>query len=233
MSWSSPPHGAVRICPTRRWPRLPTVCSATPHGRGRQSHMAGCAECSDAVYGQRAARAALRSALQPRLPAGLFERLRELPITAELPLIQCPAALSADGPAVVRFGWSGSSPVPAETPSGVRSIEGFPDAGAVRSANALAAEAAHRRASARVGLGATAIAVLADGMLATTAANAGGVTPLTNTVQRGVSGHDLGRVHAGPMETARLLGGPSDANGPAERFVRRPLPTVRSGLLNW
>jgi hypothetical protein len=188
MSWTSPLTALSHLSDEAVAAFADGVLSDTARQRA-QSHMAGCTECSDAVYGQRAARAALRSALRPRLPDGLFERLRELPITAELPLIQCPAAISADGQPL--FASAGRvEPVPAETPS-VRSID-FPTPVPSDRQTLLAAEAAHRRASARVGLGATAIAVLAVGVLATTAANAGGVTPLTNTVQRGVSGHDSG-----------------------------------------
>jgi len=187
MSWTSPITALSHLSDEAVAAFADGVLSDTARQRA-QSHMAGCTECSDAVYGQRAARAALRSALRPRLPDGLFERLRELPITAELPLIQCPAALSAEGQPL--FATTGRvEPVPAQ-PSPVPQMEAFPTSVPSDRQTLLAADAAHRRASARVGLGATAIAVLAVGVLATTAANAGGVVPLTNTVQPGASGHD-------------------------------------------
>jgi anti-sigma factor RsiW len=189
MSWTSPLTALSHLSDEAVAAFADGVLSDTARQRA-QSHMAGCTECSDAVYGQRAARAALRSALRPRLPDGLFERLRELPITAELPFIKCPAALSAEGQPL--FATAGRvEPVPTEKPP-VRPVDTFPTPVTSDRHTLLAAEAAHRRASARVGLGATAMAVLAVGVLATTAANAGGVVPLTNTVQPGASGHGSG-----------------------------------------
>jgi anti-sigma factor RsiW len=195
MSWTSPITALSHLSDEAVAAFADGVLSDNARQRA-QSHMAGCTECSDAVYGQRAARAALRSALRPRLPDGLFERLRELPITAELPLIQCPAALSAEGQPL--FAAAGRvEPVPAR-PSPVPQMEAFPTAVPSDRQTLLAADAAHRRASARVGLGATAMAVLAVGVLATTAANAGGVVPLTHTVQPGASGHDSAVTPARP-----------------------------------
>jgi anti-sigma factor RsiW len=206
MSWTSPITALSHLSDEAVAAFADGVLSDTARQRA-QSHMAGCAECSDAVYGQRAARAALRAALSPRLPAGLFERLRELPITAELPLVQFPAALSADGQPLfaaadtVEPNWSEASPV-------VLSMEPFPTSVPSDRQTLLAAEAAHRRASARFGLGATVVALFAAGVLATTAANAGGVLPRSNAVQPGASGHDTGAVTAG---TSSRLGQPVHA----------------------
>jgi anti-sigma factor RsiW len=204
MSWTSPITALSHLSDEAVAAFADGVLSDTARQRA-QSHMAGCTECSEAVYGQRAARAALRSALRPRLPDGLFERLRELPITAELPLIQCPAALSAEGQPL--FAAAGRvEPVAAE-PSPVRQMETFPTPVPSDRQTLLAADAAHRRASARVGLGATAMAVLAVGVLATTAANAGGV-PLTNTVQSGAPGHDSAITPARPSTSGYSVDAP-------------------------
>jgi hypothetical protein len=193
MSWTSPITALSHLSDEAVAAFADGVLSDTARQRA-QSHMAGCAECSEAVYGQRAARAALRSALSPRLPAGLFERLRELPITAELPLV-LPAALSADGrplfaPAAPRDAVATEliavEPVAVEpvAPLSVPAMAPFP-APVPSDPHVLLAAAAHRRASARVGIGATAVAVLAVGVLATTAANAGGVPPVSSSQPAG------------------------------------------------
>ena len=68
MSWTSPITALSHLSDEAVAAFADGVLSDTARQRA-QSHMAGCAECSEAVYGQRAARAALRSALQPA-PAG-------------------------------------------------------------------------------------------------------------------------------------------------------------------
>lgn len=207
MSWTSPITALSHLSDEAVAAFADGVLGDTARQRA-QSHMAGCAECSDAVYGQRAARAALRSALSPRLPAGLFERLRELPITAELPLIQLPAALSAEGQPL--FASTGAveptrsarpATPPSVAPPMVLPVEPFPTPVPSDRQTLLAADAARRRASARVGLGATAVAVFAVGVLATTAAHAGGVLPLTNQPRPAGSGHDAGAVRPAKANT--------------------------------
>jgi hypothetical protein len=177
MSWSSPLTALSHLSDEAVAAFADGVLGDTARQRA-QSHMAGCAECSEAVYGQRAARAALRSALTPRLPAGLFERLRELPITAELPPVLFPSVVSADGQAFY------AATPPVALTAAVTPPLPFPVLVPADREPALVASATgHRRTSARVGLGATAAALLAVGVLATTAANAGGVTPAPATVQ--------------------------------------------------
>ncbi len=205
MSWTSPITALSHLSDEAVAAFADGVLGDTARQRA-QSHMAGCAECSDAVYGQRAARAALRSALIPRLPAGLFERLRELPITVELPLIHVPAALSAEGHPL--FASTGAvEPAPSVSPPVVLPVEPFPTPVPSDRQTLLTADAARRRASARVGLGATAVAVFAVGVLATTAANAGGVLPLTNQPRPAESGHDAGAVR---LAKANTVGHPVD-----------------------
>ena len=62
-------------------------------------HVAGCAECRAAVRVQREAALALRAASAPQAPAELFDRLRALPMTTELPTL--PTAIAADGSTVL------------------------------------------------------------------------------------------------------------------------------------
>jgi hypothetical protein len=66
------------------------------HARDRAArHVAECAECREAVQVQREAAYALRASPPPSLPAGLFDRLREVPLTT--PLTTLPTAIAADG----------------------------------------------------------------------------------------------------------------------------------------
>ena len=62
-------------------------------------HVSDCAECRSAVRVQREAALALRAASTPQTPAGLFDRLRELPLTT--PLTTLPTAIAADGSTVL------------------------------------------------------------------------------------------------------------------------------------
>jgi hypothetical protein len=58
-------------------------------------HIDTCAECRQAVKVQREAAFALRAAPAPALPTALFERLRTVPQTTELPAV--PATVDRDG----------------------------------------------------------------------------------------------------------------------------------------
>jgi hypothetical protein len=62
-------------------------------------HVTGCAECRAAVQVQREAALALRAASAPHAPAELFDRLRAVPLTTELPTL--PTAIAADGSTVL------------------------------------------------------------------------------------------------------------------------------------
>ena len=60
-----------------------------------ERHCAGCAECADAVRGQREAVLALRTAPAPELPGGLLDRLRGLPQVT--PIATPPTVVMPDG----------------------------------------------------------------------------------------------------------------------------------------
>jgi hypothetical protein len=76
------------------------------HARDRASrHLAGCAECAQAVRTQREAVLALRAAPAPELPTGLLDRLRALPSTTPASAFTVPAAVAQDGsPLLATFG---------------------------------------------------------------------------------------------------------------------------------
>ncbi|HSY15846.1 MAG TPA: anti-sigma factor, partial [Jatrophihabitantaceae bacterium] len=85
-----------------------------------QRHIEGCAECALAVTIQREAARALRSATPPLLPAGLLERLRQVPLTTSL--ASSPMSLAPDGsPVFPAFGTVDGDP------------DGGPDGGPGRS----------------------------------------------------------------------------------------------------
>jgi hypothetical protein len=68
----------------------------TGHARERATrHTNACAECRQAVKGQREAAWALRSAVAPALPTSLLERLRTVPLTT--PITTLPTVVAADG----------------------------------------------------------------------------------------------------------------------------------------
>jgi hypothetical protein len=64
-----------------------------------QRHCAACAECSDAVRGQREAAMMLRMAAVPQLPSGLLDRLAGVPMSTTLhpPSSGLPTVLGSDG----------------------------------------------------------------------------------------------------------------------------------------
>ncbi|WP_016697409.1 zf-HC2 domain-containing protein [Actinoalloteichus spitiensis] len=65
------------------------------------SHLAGCVRCARQASAQRQARAALRSAAAPAMPAGLLESLRAIPHSAPLPTGPDELAVTAEGQVVV------------------------------------------------------------------------------------------------------------------------------------
>ncbi|AUS78230.1 hypothetical protein C1701_07445 [Actinoalloteichus sp. AHMU CJ021] len=74
----------------------------TPGAHDRaMSHLAGCVRCARQASAQRQARAALRSAAAPTMPAGLLESLRAIPQSAQLPTGPDELAVTADGQMVV------------------------------------------------------------------------------------------------------------------------------------
>ena len=135
--------------------------AAGPRTRAQQ-HLGDCAECRDAVRDQRRATAALRSAPSPCLPAGLTDRLRNLPGSTALPVnARAPAALSA-----------GNQPMFAAF--SVRStVAAAPVTPVIRVTPVMPAE--HRRGASTAGIAVLAATVVAVSMLAGTAASAGGV----------------------------------------------------------
>jgi anti-sigma factor RsiW len=86
------------------------VLSGTAQDRATR-HIASCAECAQAVKVQREAVWALRAAPAPPLPAGLFDRLREVPLST--PIRTSPTAIGPDGSAVL----SNIAPMAAFVPS--------------------------------------------------------------------------------------------------------------------
>lgn len=64
-----------------------------------ERHCAECAECAEAVRIQREAAMMLRSAVAPRLPSGLLDRLAGVPMSAPLPprMSGLPTVLGDDG----------------------------------------------------------------------------------------------------------------------------------------
>jgi anti-sigma factor RsiW len=70
--------------------------TAGPHARA-EAHLSRCAECRAEVVEQRQARAALQTAAGPRLPSGLLQSLRCIPVETELPPPPPGLAVTADG----------------------------------------------------------------------------------------------------------------------------------------
>jgi len=63
-----------------------------------EKHCAECADCAQAVRGQREAVLMLRTAATPSLPSGLLDRLTNLPTSDDLPPSRgLPTAMGADG----------------------------------------------------------------------------------------------------------------------------------------
>lgn len=73
-----------------------------PGARDRAvSHIGRCPGCAAEVAAQRQARAAVRSAAEPAMPAGLLAALRSIPDTAELPTVTDGLAVTGDGTVVL------------------------------------------------------------------------------------------------------------------------------------
>ena len=70
--------------------------TAGPHARA-EAHLARCVECRAEVVEQRQARAALQGAAGPRLPSGLLQSLRCIPVETELPPPPPGLGVTADG----------------------------------------------------------------------------------------------------------------------------------------
>lgn len=159
-----------------------------------EQHLSTCAECREAVRGQRAASAVLRSAPLPCLPTGLADRLRNLPGTTPLPASPfAPAALTCDSqpmfaafhtvvadPATPARPAHLSTPAP-DVASSTAAV--LPPAAVLPCSPTTAAPASHqvhqarRRSAAGAGFGALALSAVAVSLLASTAATAGGATP--------------------------------------------------------
>jgi anti-sigma factor RsiW len=101
-------------------------------------HVTGCAECRAAVRVQREAALALRTASAPHAPAELFDRLRALPLTTELPET-LPTAIAADGSTVLTTFAPMAALVPSEQHRTTRVRPYVTTAAALTLAGALAA----------------------------------------------------------------------------------------------
>jgi anti-sigma factor RsiW len=124
------------------------------HARDRAArHTAECAECREAVQVQREAAYALRAAAAPPLPAGLFDRLREVPMTT--PLTTLPTAVAPDGSTVLATFAPAAALVPGKSSPTGRARPYLTTAAVVALAGALAAGsvAADRGATLRHGTG--------------------------------------------------------------------------------
>jgi anti-sigma factor RsiW len=100
-------------------------------------HVDGCAECRAAVRVQREAALALRAAAPPQAPAELFDRLRALPLTTELPTL--PTAIAPDGSTVLATFTPMAALVPVEHERSFRFRPYVATAAALTLAGALAA----------------------------------------------------------------------------------------------
>ena len=100
-------------------------------------HVSHCVECRSAVRIQREAALALRAASAPQAPAELFDRLRALPLTTELPTL--PTAIAADGSTVLATFAPMAALVPAERERTSRMRPYVTTAAVVTLAGALAA----------------------------------------------------------------------------------------------
>ena len=169
--------------------------------RARQ-HLSECRDCAEAIHGQRAASAVLRSAAAPSLPLALLDRLRQLPSTAPLPsAFLDPAGMSVDGqPVFAAFGtvWPASAasallpfagpptpaapaaPAPADAVPPAAVPAGNASAGNASAGDAPAGDApggaARRRPVVTSHLTTLALAAVAVGLLVSTAASTGGAT---------------------------------------------------------
>jgi anti-sigma factor RsiW len=139
------------------------VLSGGPRSRAQQ-HLSECADCASAIREQQQARLTLRSAAAPMVPGSLLARLRELPTST--PLGGQPATvMSAEGyPEFAAFD-SRRPAVPASplTPAARPPAQTHP--------------AANRRLVPGFGVSAAAAAAVIVGVLASTAATAGGAQP--------------------------------------------------------
>ncbi|HEY2044002.1 MAG TPA: hypothetical protein VGH11_15090 [Jatrophihabitans sp.] len=164
-----------------------------------QRHCAACAECSEAVRGQREAAMMLRTAAVPQLPSGLLDRLAGVPMSAPLepPSSGLPTVLGADGvPMFVSHNPSARSS---------RSIVEQPEAEPEQTGHDTTHTA--RRGTLPLGLLASAAAVVAAGTLgahAQTLAAAGRQSDIpTSTIAGAFTG---GQTNIAPASQTRLAG---------------------------
>lgn len=128
-----------------------------------EQHLGACAECREAVRGQRVASAVLRAAPLPCLPTGLADRLRNLPGTTPLPASAfSPAALTSESqPMFAAFHTVVAQAGPPAAPADPTTYQ---------------AHQTHRRSVAGTSFSALALSAVAVSLLASTAATAGGAT---------------------------------------------------------
>lgn len=156
-----------------------------------EQHLGECPECREAVHDQRRATALLRSAPLPCLPAGLADRLRNVPGTATVALRGFTvAALSPDNqPMFAAFHVRDDVPA-SPAVSDVSTSLVTPSPPTVAAGTAVALPDGHRRGVSAAGLGLLAATAVTVSMLATTASSAGGAVvapPVTPSPASGPS----------------------------------------------
>jgi hypothetical protein len=115
-------------------------------------HVSACAECRSAVRVQREAVLALRAAITPQASAELFDRLRAVPLTTQLPTL--PTAIAADGSTMLATFTPAAALVPEHDSRGARMRPYATTAAVVALAGVLAAgSVAHQQAEPEHGTG--------------------------------------------------------------------------------
>jgi hypothetical protein len=155
------------------------VLTGGPRSRAQQ-HLSECADCASAIREQQQARLTLRSAAAPMVPGSLLARLRELPTSTPLGGQPVAAVMSAEGyPSFAAFDSRRAPEVLASPltpvvrpPALTTATQPHPPL-----THPAPIPAAHRRLIPGFGVSAAAAAAVIVGVLASTAATAGGATP--------------------------------------------------------
>ncbi len=178
------------------------VLSGAPKSRASQ-HIAVCADCAEAVREQRQASYALRAAAAPSVPMGLLDRLRCLPITTDLtPPGPQPSGLGEGGQLVFA---AYTAPVPAPAPPVAPPAPVLPSPHEPNEHRFLATP--RRVFATSFGVTTAAAAAVMVGVLASTAATAGGTpAPASELNQHS----QIGQVaHAGATPQVGQVGQPA------------------------
>ncbi|MCW2525463.1 MAG: hypothetical protein JWM76_323 [Pseudonocardiales bacterium] len=177
------------------------VLTGGPRSRAQQ-HLNECADCAGAIREQQQARLTLRSAAAPMVPGSLLARLRELPASTPLAGQPVAAVMSAEGyPSFAAFDSRRHQTAQASPLSPAVRPPVLTTATDVRPT--LTHPATHRRLVPGFGVSAAAAAAVIVGVLASTAATAGGATPAP--VRSGVSSPVSVPVQSGTARTVPIL----------------------------